>query len=58
MIEGRLADEIYLRIYVQHEFLGENRQFNSQEEQKKENSAFALRLRQVVNSALSSLAVE
>ena len=40
------------------EFLGENRQFNSQEEQKKEFSAFALRLRQVVNSALSSLAVE
>ena len=39
-------------------FLGENRQFNPQVEQKKENSAFALRLRQVTNSSLSSLAVE
>lgn len=39
-------------------FLEGNRQFNSQEEQKKEISTFALRLRQVTNSSLSSLAVE
>ena len=40
------------------EFLNKNLQFNSQEEQKKVISEFALRLRQVTNSSLSNLAVE